>query len=97
MQVTHVNGTSDKMCPCGSWLEHWKRFSRRTLPACCPEARCIQPPEVGALIQRTDVPDRTRYIVPLCTSHNAVRGETLILSDYVCLVCADVAITCGKE
>ena len=32
MRVNNINGTSDNSCNCGSWLDHWKNYSRQALP-----------------------------------------------------------------
>src|SRR5690242_375654 len=34
IKVNNVNGTSDKYCKCGSWLDHWKKYSRQTTNHC---------------------------------------------------------------
>lgn len=96
MKVKNINGTSEQICKCGSWIEHWKRFSGRALPTLCPEVLCMERDMVGAHVQR-DVPgDNSWYIVPLCAKHNAMKGEALTVSDHIKLVSANVAATCGK-
>ena len=91
-----INGTSDNTCRCGSWLEHWKKFGGLEVPKFCPEEKCTQKPEVGAHVQRDAVSDRNWYIIPLCGTHNGKKGESLIVSDFVRLVSANVKETCGK-
>lgn len=94
MQVTNINGTSDKICRCGSWLAHWGNFSREKLPDLCPEVRCREKPEVGAHVQRAGSNDW--FILPLCKTHNAQKGETITVADWVQLVSANVSQTCGS-
>ncbi|TET21395.1 MAG: hypothetical protein E3J71_09875 [Candidatus Stahlbacteria bacterium] len=97
MKVTNINGTSQKTCKCGSWLDHWKNFSEQTLPAYCPEVNCYNKPEVGAHVQKDSSTDKSWYIVPLCKTHNAKKGETITIIDIdsIKLVSANVSETCG--
>ena len=97
MKVKNVNGARDDTCRCGSWLEHWKRFSGQVLPTCCPEAKCSHKPEVGAHVQKDSHSDKSWYIVPLCNAHNAQLGKSLTLIDTVKLVSANGDGTCGTK
>lgn len=97
VKVKNINGTSDATCRCGSWLEHWKKFSGQVLPTCCPEVKCAHKPEVGAHVQKDSQVDASWYIVPLCKAHNAQIGKSLTLIDTVNLVSVDVASTCGAK
>ena len=96
MKVKNINGTSAKTCKCGSWIDHWRSFSGQSLPAYCPEAKCLQKPEVGAHVQKDSASDSSWYIVPLCRAHNAETGKSLDISDNVKLVSANVSETCGN-
>jgi hypothetical protein len=95
MIVKNINGTSDNTCKCGSWLNHWKNFSGQTLPTYCPEARCLNKPEVGAHVQKDTTADSDWHIVPLCKTCNAKTGQALSVSDSITLVSANVSKTCG--
>ena len=95
MTVTNINGTSDNICKCGSWLAHWKNYSGQELPTYCPESSCIQKPEVGAHVQKGNSTDKSWYIIPFCKKHNGKAGETLTVSDTIKLVPANVSETCG--
>lgn len=95
MKVNNINGTSDKTCKCGSWLDHWKNFSGQSLPTHCPERTCTQKPEVGAHVQKDSSTDKSWYIVPLCKTCNAKTGKSLDISDSIKLVSANVSGTCG--
>lgn len=97
MIVRNINGTNDNSCKCGSWLEHWKKFSGRDLPSFCPEDKCSQKPEVGAHVQKENTTDTAWYIVPLCKSHSAETGKSLTVGSWAMLVSANVSETCGKK
>ena len=96
MNVTNVNGTSGANCKCGSWLDHWRKFSSQPLSKWCSERQCIGAPEVGAHVQKDSVTDRGWYIVPLCKAHNGEKGKSLEILSCVELVSANVGQTCGK-
>ena len=96
MKVKNINGTSQNICKCGSWLDHWKKFSGQSLPSHCLEQKCLQKPEVGAHVQKNSSTDSSWYIIPLCKTHNAETGKSPTVSDLVALVSANVSKTCGK-
>ena len=96
MRVTNINGTSQNTCNCGSWLEHWKKFSGQAIPSHCPVMSCLQKPEVGAHVQKDNSTDRSWYIIPLCKTHNAETGKSLDVTDSIAFVSANVSQTCGK-
>jgi hypothetical protein len=54
----------------------------------------MKPPEVGAHVQKDSMLDRSWYIVPVCSAHNAKAGEMNIMDSTV-LVPANVSQTCG--
>ena len=97
MKVKNINGTSDNACKCGSWLEHWKNYSKQDLPKYCSEKTCTGKPEVGAHVQKDNSTDESWYIVPFCYTHNAKTGESLEIVESVKLVSANVNETCGKQ
>jgi len=96
MKVKNINGTSQNTCKCGSWLQHWLNFSGQALPRFCPEKSCTETPEVGAHVQKDSVTDHSWYIIPLCRKHNAMRGQSIEVSDGIALVSANVSKTCGN-
>lgn len=96
MKVKNINGTSNSSCKCGSWLEHWKKFSDQSLSIHCSEKSCIKKPEVGAHVQKDNSADSNWYIVPFCDTHNKETGKSLEIVDSVKLVSANVNETCGK-
>lgn len=94
-KVININGTSDTTCKCGSWLEHWKNFSRQSLPYHCCEKYCINTNLVGAHVQISGSDDNSWYIVPLCYTHNSSTKELKIV-ESVMLVPANKSLTCEK-
>jgi len=96
MKVKNINGISIDTCACGSWLEHWKRFSQELIPIFCSEEKCPEKPEVGALVQKDISTDDSWYVIPLCKGHNRKTSKSLTINDNVTFVSADVNKTCGK-
>lgn len=96
MKMKNLNGTSEKACKCDSWLDHWQKYSQQQLPVFCAENKCMDPPEVGAHVQKDDPSDTSWYIVPLCRKHNAQRGASLEIDNSVNLAPANVSKTCGQ-
>jgi hypothetical protein len=97
VRIININGITDTRCKCGSWLEHWKKYSGQTLPTHCPEETCTQAPEIGSHVQKKSLTDRSWYIVPLCHKCDGKTGESLEISDYMTLVAANVDLTCRKS
>lgn len=96
MKVKNINGTSDTTCKCGTWLNHWKKFSSQSFPTSCPVDGCAKTDLVGAHVQKDSSSDNNWYIYPLCKSHNQA-GGTLNVSDYYNLVSANKSETCEKK
>jgi hypothetical protein len=95
MKIRNVNGTSDTACSCGSWLVHWKKFSRQAI-SYCPASGCFNTDLVGAHVREGgDSHDLRWYICPLCIWHNMHPGD-LEVSDQVRLVSANEKETCGR-
>lgn len=97
MKLNNINGTSDKTCACGSWLNHWKNFGRQSVPVYCPVIHCLETTEVGAHVQKDSSTDKSWFIVPLCKKHNAETGKSIDVSDSTSLVSANVSQTCVKK
>lgn len=95
MKVRNIDGTSENICKCGSWLEHWKNFGGRVLPSYCVESSCYNKPEVGAHVQKETPSDNSWYIVPLCKEHNK-KAASLSIGDSTVLVSANISETCAK-
>ncbi len=94
MKLKNIPDTSGKTCTCGSWLDHWKKFSNQSMPTYCPVGGCLEKVEVGAHVKKDG--EKGVYIVPLCKKHNAETG-TFEVPDYTALASADVSLTCGKK
>jgi len=95
-KVKNINGTSDNTCKCGSWLNHWEKFSGQKT-GLCPEISCKNSASIGAHVQKADSPDEKWYIIPLCPSHNALRNQTISIMDSTTLVSANTSETCNKK
>ena len=96
MKVNNINGTSENKCSCGSWLEHWKKYSGQLFPNYCSERSCTKKPEVGAHVQKDNSYDNSWYIIPLCGEHNK-QAKSLDVSDSTVLVSANTSQTCGRK
>lgn len=96
MTIRNINGTSDSTCKCGSWLDHWRKFSGQQVPAYCPADKCYEKTEVGAHVQKDDSSDHSWYIYPLCKKCNAKTWQSLTVNDAYRLVSANVSQTCGR-
>ncbi len=94
MKVINIKDTSDNICSCGSWLDHWKKFSNQSQTSCSVKG-CYDKVEVGAHVQKDSYTDKSWYIIPLCQTHNKADGP-LDIDDSVVLVSANVDETCGK-
>lgn len=94
MKVRNVNGTTGLSCKCGSWLDHWKKFSGQTCQY-CSQSSCRNPPDVGGHVQKVSSTDNSWYIIPLCHSHNQKSSEMEIMDSRV-FVSAVATDKCGK-
>ena len=95
MKLT-VDTPDTSNCACGTWLDHWNKFSGQAAPHHCPLLMCVDPTEVGAHVRKEGVADNTTYILPLCKRHASQPGETIVVNDYLPLVSANVTETCAK-
>lgn len=96
MKLNNINGTSDMTCTCGSWLNHWRKFSNQPVPALCPVLGCLEKTELGAHVQKDSSTDKNWYIVPLCKIHNGQTSKSIDVRDSTKLASANVKETCGK-
>jgi hypothetical protein len=96
MKVKNVKGTGDKDCSCGSWLNHWKRFSKKGASSICATA-CVDDATVGGHVQIESSTDKAIYIVPLCDRHNQQTESMEIDELKTPLVSANVSETCGRK
>ena len=94
MYIKNVKGTSDRSCYCGSWYNHWSKFSGQ-YSAYCQVNGCINKNPVGAHVKHAYGNDNRIYIYPLCNEHNKSE-EILEVSDSYKMVSSNVSETCGK-
>jgi hypothetical protein len=81
-------------CSCGSWLQHWEKFSGQHTWYCQVIA-CLNRDIVGARVQIAGDNDKSWYIYPLCKTHSKSSAE-LEVNDTFALVPADSNLTCGR-
>lgn len=96
MSVTSINwsnknGTGTRTCKCGSWMDHWIKFSKESWPTSCSVANCSSPPTLGAHIINPEV--QGERIVPMCYSCNGLDTQ-FNLKGGVSLVKANTSETC---
>ena|SRR5579862_7515132 len=94
IRVKRSAGAPQGSCACGSWLEHWKRFSGQNI-SFCPVNSCLNKDLVGAFVRRSDASDDKWYVFPLCEAHSKSEGVLMVSKSYH-LVPADPAQTCQK-
>jgi len=95
MRVRNLNGTRDNVCACGSWIDHWERFSGETALFCAAQG-CPNLADVGAHVRKAAGGDDRWYIIPLCRDCNMRRGD-IDIEDGTVLVSANRAETCAKK
>lgn len=93
-------GTSKRpICTCGSWIDHWKKFSNKPAGKCAVNG-CSNDATVGAHITRPNAKNEDykthSYIVPMCSEHNGKHGEKFTSRKNCTFVWANVSQTCGK-
>ncbi len=79
MKVKNINGTSQNICSCNSWLQHWRNFSRQTTVA-CRALGCFRTDIVGTQVQKDIEYDNEWYIVPFCKSHHNATGPVELVA-----------------
>ena len=95
LRVRNLNGTTQAVCSCGSWLVHWENFSGK-IAMDCSLSHCRRTATVGGRVQKASPTDKTWYIIPLCDECNQKRGRDLLIPDSIVLISADVEETCAK-
>jgi hypothetical protein len=98
VKIKNANGTADRECECGSWLEHWENFSGQTATKCAVSG-CDNIATDGAHVTRpiakNDDYKTHSYIVPMCKSHNGQHGAEFDTKENTTFVWANVSKTCG--
>lgn len=99
VKVKNANGTTERSCSCGTWLDHWKNYSKKSAGTCSVSG-CDKQATVGAHVTRPNAKGneyRTApYIIPMCSSHNGKHGETFSSKDSATFVWANVQETCER-
>lgn len=100
VKIKNEVGTSQRpRCSCGSWLDHWKKYSKKPPGKCCV-AGCNNDATVGAHVTRPAAQNhdyRTHsYLVPMCSEHNGSHGQTFSTKEGCTFVWANVSSTCGS-
>jgi len=92
------SGTGGRKCPCGSWENHWNKFSGKKFEEQnCANEKCSSKAEHGSHVYNTNFSGAKEWIVPFCAKCNlAEEGKTFTLRDDTIIVNANVGETCGK-
>ena len=92
---SNKKGTSDRVCKCGSWSQHWLNYTnpKLTWPFQCSVNGCSSRAALGGHVIHKEVPGEK--IVPLCNSCNGLTAF-FNLKDNVQVISANVADTCGR-
>lgn len=90
----------EELCPCGSWLDHWKKFSKKSPPTKCPVKGCDNKPWLAIQVQiggqfhsSTGLSLR---IIPICEDHANEVGNELDIHGETAFVSANLADACEK-
>ncbi len=95
MRVKNLHNTSGKTCSCGSWTNHWEKYSgARNWPQKCGTKGCDNGPAVGAHVKQVGTGNHLHYIAMLCRGCNNRFGQELELESYVKLAPANIRETC---
>jgi len=92
MKVKNLNGTKDLSCGCGSWIAHWRNFTKQTATICRAKG-CSRNDIVGAHVNKCNSTDTKWYIVPFCKYHNK-QGNCIEINNGTDLVPANKNYTC---
>ena len=96
INARNINGTEDNGCTCGTWVDHWNKFSEGSWPEKCSVVGCDKPAGVGAHVLK-DGDDNHWYIIPLCSGCNGKHGETVTVEGDTEFISANKSATCGKN
>ncbi|MCW8113986.1 hypothetical protein [Yersinia intermedia] len=73
MKVKNLNNTAGKVCGCGTWLQHWKNYTKKS-NSLCGNLSCGASSEVGAHVKKVGVAGE-HYIVPFCKKCNSISSD----------------------
>jgi hypothetical protein len=87
-------GTANLTCKCGSWKDHWCKFSGKDWPRECSVEGCKNKAEVGGHLWKPSSGDDV-IIVPLCKEcNNSANKDTMTLKQGTTKVSANTVETC---
>jgi hypothetical protein len=85
--------TSERTCACGTWREHWLKFSGKPWPSKCSVSGCENDPTLGAHVVQETFTNKHEYIVPMCQACNA-KMESFTVRSGTKFVSANKYETC---
>lgn len=86
-------GTQDRACGCGTWKDHWVKYSEKSWPTVCSVNGCSSRATVGAHVINGAV--KGERIVPMCDACNK-RSGTFTLKGGISVPSANRSETCGS-
>jgi len=89
---SNKGGTTDRACNCGTWKDHWKKFSKKSWPTSCSVQGCSNPPTLGGHVINPAVTGER--IVPMCDSCNRL-SSTFSLKGGITVTKANRSESCG--
>lgn len=89
----NVIESDERKCTCGSWKEHWKKFSIKNWPSECSVKGCGRNADLGAHVHV--VGEKKEWIVPMCIDCNNDWNKKFQLKANTILVSANKSETCG--
>ncbi len=86
---SNAKNTSDRQCKCGTWINHWKKYSRYTFNTCSVKG-CKNKAEYGAHVEKFSDLNRVLYITPMCPTCNKLdvffelKGDDIPVREDAC-------------
>jgi hypothetical protein len=98
--VYNIDRTSRRKCKCKkglkTWLGHWHRKTRLTLPLKCCAKFCGRNTEVGAHVRLEGGDARIPLIIPFCKRHNKRPSSQPIEIKLDAVLCTASMAECEK-
>ncbi len=91
--VRNAIETSEKTCPCNSWLKHWEAYKGRRANLCSVKG-CGDQASDGAHVQHSN---GVVEIVPMCHEHNCQFGKILSVRKIELGVNCNTRLRCGLQ
>lgn len=99
--IKNKAGSSKTSCACGSWINHWEKYSTYYHKK-CSIVGCEEDATDGAHIYRTKAPaahetNGITFIIPMCSTHNNPNNtEEMLVEAETEFVWANKSETCEK-